>query len=165
MAGSVAPVIVNGSVIPSPSPSSGNFSFLPVYCSFPRLNSPENALCGHCAEGYLSWGASCVHCEGPNYPLLCLLLVASFGLVLLQLRNAGDVLGKGLLTVLLYLTQNRFGDRRPGARLARLDRFVNPQPARCRNLPRSTRSIPTIPCCDQCTYVLAGGIIDSSLCA
>lgn len=84
---------------------SNTTTFVPQYCKFPRLSSPDNPLCGACAPDFLAWGQECVTCQGPNWGLLFLLVIFSFGVVLLLLHTGGDTTGKGLLTVLVYFSQ------------------------------------------------------------
>jgi hypothetical protein len=74
-----------------------------VYCTYPRLNSRSNTLCGQCEEGFLAWGDGCVSCSGVSSRLVMIYLFASLALVLFLLRSSGSAAGP--LGVLLYFVQ------------------------------------------------------------
>jgi hypothetical protein len=89
---SLQTVSANTSIIPPP-----------VYCSYPRLNSPSNILCGECEDGYKPWGSQCRKCDGVDGPLVFGALMLSLAIVILMLRSGGAAAGP--IAVFLYFTQ------------------------------------------------------------
>jgi hypothetical protein len=77
-------------------------------CPYPRLNTPDNALCGRCANGFIPWSdGECAECDGPDKPWLAGVLLLSFA-VILSLFLSSFELGQGAAgytDILLYFVQ------------------------------------------------------------
>jgi hypothetical protein len=75
-----------------------------ISCVPPRLNSPDNLLCGNCQPGWIPWGSACVRCTGPSGPLVFAFLVGTSVLVFFLLISSGGS-SSGLVSVFVYWIQ------------------------------------------------------------
>ena len=72
-------------------------------CLFPRLDSPDNWLCGACAEGYLPWGSSCERCTVVDGGMMALVVLFGIALVLFLLKTGSS--SAGHIAILLFFLQ------------------------------------------------------------
>jgi hypothetical protein len=77
-------------------------------CSWPRLDSNSNFLCGWCVSDLQEWGSECRDCSSSsNSSFLFLALVLLWGIVLVLLAiSGGSRSATGLLTIALYFGQS-----------------------------------------------------------
>ena len=107
--GGILQVISSSSSSSSSTSSSSSSSLSSSFvCTYPRLQSPDNILCGKCDEdaGFINWGSQCSRCDGVNggYIVLALFLFTLLVLFLYRSARAANASG-GFITVLLYFAQ------------------------------------------------------------
>jgi hypothetical protein len=71
-------------------------------CGAHRLSSEP--LCSTCAEGFISWGGSCIPCEAPNQRLLLGTIAATIALTL-WLHHSSQRTSSAGLAILIYFCQ------------------------------------------------------------
>jgi hypothetical protein len=75
-------------------------------CTYPRVDSNDNFLCGRCIDGYIEWNGECADCRHVTNGYLFLAFLLLFAIVLfLQAVTGPSKLPSGLLTVALYFGQ------------------------------------------------------------
>lgn len=97
----LAPAAVNSS---SASPSEAANDTV-SFCLYPRLNAPDNLMCGRCEVDHIPWGPNCAECTGVNGGFIILGLLLSFLLVAFLLRSSAGTRTGALTVVFLFFAQ------------------------------------------------------------
>jgi len=70
------------------------------WCAFPRLNTPDNWLCGACESGYTPWRSHCPRCTGANGPAISGYVLLACALVAFFLLSPASAAGP--VSILLF---------------------------------------------------------------